>query len=243
MKEDLGFEYRNNFNINLSKSSTSRVCFRFKSRFPAYIWNDSVSEGKAYTYPQVKTVLEGITQGGSRINDEQDILNQKKSLEKLIDMVNQGAFKLDKDSFCNLHEVAAKEEALSWGVFRTGKVGIAGTEHSPPLPDQLNKIFERGIVYIKNLTNPIEQALVFFMFGAYHQFFFDANKRTSRLIMNGILLSAGYDALVIPAKQKFRYNEVMLALYDTQNATAAIDFLLECYRFQDQVIKDDTREI
>ena len=137
------------------------------------IWNDSVTEGKTYTYPQVKTVLDGVTSGGSKLSDEMDILNQKKSLEKLINMVNQGAFELNKDAFCNLHEIAAKEEALSWGVFRTGNVGIAGTDHAPPPPDQLNQVFEKGIEFIKQLSNPIEQALVFFMFVV--SFFYVAN--------------------------------------------------------------------
>ena len=42
-------------------------------------------------------------------------------------------------------------------------------------------------------------ACVAFLFGSLHQFFWDGNKRTARLMMNGILLSEGYDAISIPA--------------------------------------------
>lgn len=233
MKDALGFEYQNNFGAIAGKSSVSRVCFRFRERFPQYIWNDSVNDGKAYTYPQVRTILDGETYGGSTLSEENDIRNQKKSLERLIDMVAQGQFLISKESLCSLHEVAAKEDALSWGVFRTGNVGVAGANFEPPPPNELEDIFNKGILHIRELNNPIEQAIVFFLFGAYHQFFFDVNKRTSRLFMNGILLSNGFDALVIPSNQKYRYNEVMLELYNNANATPAIDFLIECYRLQD----------
>lgn len=76
--------------------------------------------------------------------------------------------------------------------------------------------------------------MVFFLFGAMHQFFYDANKRTSRLIMNGILLANGYDALVIDARKRHEYNLAMLALYEHRDGNPAIRFLLDCYRKQDQ---------
>lgn len=182
--------------------------------------------------PQVRTILEGVTHGGSRLNDKNDILNQKQSLERLITMVRTGKFDLHKSSFCSLHEIAAKEEALSWGVFRTGRVSVAGTNFAPPSHEELDKIFTAGIAHIKSIQHPLERAIVFFLFGTLHQFFYDANKRTSRLMMNGILLASGMDALVIDASKRYQYNMAMLDLYNKRNGDTAIQFLLDCYRNQ-----------
>lgn len=233
MKGILGFDYTRSLFDNVQATiGKERAISRLQQRFPEYIWNDSVSDGKAYTYPLVKTVLDSVTVGGAKLSHQMDILNQKKSLEKLIDMVKRGGFDLSKNAFCSLHDVAAKEEALEWGVFRTGSVGVAGTQYTPPSSQQLNAIYETGIGGIKAMKNTLESAVIFFIFGAYHQFFYDVNKRTSRLMMNGILLSGGWDALMINADKRAEYNRVMLSLYNTKNADSVIKFLIACYRFQ-----------
>lgn len=235
-KKGIGFSYTPSLFANVkSKIGVERACVRLQQRFPEYIWSDSVTDGKAYTYPLVKTVLDGATVGGGKISYEQDILNQKKSLEKLIQLVKQGRFDITKDAFCTLHDLAAKEEALEWGVFRSGNVGVAGASYSPPSPGQLNDIFKAGISEIKGIKNVLERGVIFFLFGAYYQFFYDANKRTSRLMMNGCLLAGGWDALVVDANKRMEYNQVMLNFYNTKNADKAIRFLVNCYRFQDHI--------
>jgi hypothetical protein len=35
---------------------------------------------------------------------------------------------------CKLNEFVARNEALEWGVLRTGSVGISGTDYVPPIP-------------------------------------------------------------------------------------------------------------
>lgn len=64
MKDILGFTYTPSLFKNVkTKIGKERAIFRLQQRFPAYIWNDSLTEGKAYTYPMVKTVIDGITTG------------------------------------------------------------------------------------------------------------------------------------------------------------------------------------
>jgi Fic family protein len=57
------------------------------------------------------------------------------------------------------------------------------------------------------------------------QFFWDGNKRSSRLMMNGILLSAGQDAISIPACERARFNEQMVTFYDSGEGTEMMRFL------------------
>jgi Fic family protein len=234
MKEKLGFGYSPRlFASARTKIGVERACARFAMRFPQYIWNESVAAGKAYTFPQVKTLVDGVTTGGRRMTEQQDINNQRQSLERLVRMVRTSQFDVSQSAFCSLHEVAAKQEALSWGVFRAGSVGIAGTQHEPPPPDQLNQIFADGIKHIQSTSSIAERGITFFLFGAFHQFFYDVNKRTSRLMMNGILMAGGQDALVIDARRRFEYNAAMVHLYEHKDADPAIQFLLDSYRSQD----------
>ena len=45
-----------------------------------FIYNTSALEGNAMTYPEVETLLDGITVGGHKLSDEQQILNQNRRL-------------------------------------------------------------------------------------------------------------------------------------------------------------------
>ncbi len=202
MFEQIGFRYSDiDFSSARSKRTPDGACFRLKQYFPNYIFSDVSMDGMAATLPDIKTILDGVTLGGSRVSDEIEVRNLKDSLDELISLVKSSRFKLDKDTFCNLHNIAAQEEALVWGQFRNGGVSIAGTSFKPPAAESLPVKFITGIEYINNIKNPVERAIVFFLFGALNQFFFDANKRVSRLMMNGELMSHGYDAIVIPVKK------------------------------------------
>ena len=155
-------------------------------------------------------------------------MNQAESWESLLQKVEENNFKPDKATFCELHAFAGKEETLKWGEFRDSKVSIAGTEYQPPNAEKLDMIYNKGIEYILSIENPIECGMAFFLFGAINQFFYDVNKRTSRLIMNGILLSAGYDTINIPAKRQLEFNQKMINFYDTQDGSEMMRFLTSC---------------
>lgn len=45
---------------------------------------------------------------------------------------------------------------------------------------------------------------------------------------NGILLSAGQNALNIPAARQLEFNQKMIRFYDTQDGKEMGDFLLSC---------------
>lgn len=194
-----------------------------------FVYNTSALEGNAMTYPEVQTLLEGITVGGHKLSDEHQVLNQNKSVGLLFDMIEDDIFRVDKNIICKLHFEVAKEEALLWGEFRDANVNIGGTEYLPPKFAQLEEIFAQGIKNMAKINDPILKAITYFLFGARMQFFFDGNKRTSRLVMNGILLSNGYPILNIKAKDKLEFNTKMIEFYDSENYTDALKYLADYY--------------
>jgi len=221
--------------------SVERVCFRFHRMLPEFVWDAGVLEGNPFTYPEVQTLLEGITVGGRKISDQAQIMNLAEASRRLLAMVKTEEFSLSKSVFTELNHLVAREEALEWGVFRgegqekqyTPAVGLG--EHGrymplPTLPDapELNRVFCEGMAVLAECP-PFERAMAFFLFGALRQFFFDGNKRTSRFMMNGILMSHGIDAISVPAARAQAFNEKMVGFYLSKDATEMMAFLLECH--------------
>jgi Fic family protein len=194
-----------------------------------FIYNTSALEGNAMTYPEVQTLLEGVTVGGHKLSDSEQILNQNRSVNLLFDMIDKDIFLLDKKTWLTLHEKVAYEEALLWGQFRECDVHIGGTVYQPPKAEKLDAIFNAGIDEIEKIKHPIIRAISCFLFGAKTQFFYDGNKRTARLMMNGILLKHGYPLLNIKAKDKLAFNQEMIRFYDGDDISKSIIFLMEYY--------------
>ena len=54
--------------------SVKRACFRFKEMLPEFVWDASFLEGNPFTFPEVKTLLDGVTIGGQKVSDQEQVL-------------------------------------------------------------------------------------------------------------------------------------------------------------------------
>ena len=238
----LGFQWeRSAVPTAIPIHSIERVCFRLHKMLPEFVWDASVLEGNPFTFPEVMTLLDGVTVGGRKISDQEQVLNLAQSARRLLAMVKTSQFALSKPVFTQLHGIVAHKEALEWGVFRgegqethyTPDVGLGQHGRYTPLPTlpgapELNRVFAKGVAALQACT-PFERAMAFFLFGALQQFFFDGNKRTSRLMMNGVLLSHGIDAISVPAAKAQEFNEKMVRFYRTKDASEMMTFLVGCH--------------
>jgi hypothetical protein len=60
----LGFNWnRSKIPDSISTHSIERVSFRFHQMLSVFVWDASVLEGNPFTYPEVKTLLDGVTVG------------------------------------------------------------------------------------------------------------------------------------------------------------------------------------
>lgn len=240
--EVLGFRWdRNAIPSEVPVHTVARACFRFHKMLPEFVWDAGVLEGNPFTFPEVQTLLDGFTVGGRKLSDQEQILNLAESSKKLLALVKAGEFDLTKPIFTGLHSIVARNEALEWGVFRgegdethyTPDVSLGEKGRYTPLPTrpgapELNRVFIEGIAALAE-CGPFERAITFFLFGALQQFFFDGNKRTSRFMMNGVLMSHGLDAISIPAAKAKDFNEKMVRFYLSKDATEMISFLVGCH--------------
>ena len=206
----LGFDYAGCRFLSDQAPDVRRGCFRARKVLEGVVHDTVALEGNPFTLPEVKTLPDGVTVGGHRLSDERQVLNQAANWRELLSLVESGAFAASLETILSMHALVAREEALTWGAFRDGPARIAGTEHQPPPWETLPQRFEQGVQHIAGMASAHERGIAIFLFCALHQFFFDGNKRTGRLMMNGELLSAGQDAISVPAKRLLEFNAAML---------------------------------
>jgi len=226
MEKLLGFSW-SKFQPPPAQVNKERAVFRAKRSLAELVYDMAALEGNPFTYPEVKTLIDGTTVGGRRVSDQEQVLNTAAGWKRLFEMIGTNTFILDKSTFCTLHRILAQNEALTPGFFRDGQVGIGGTSYKPP-PEQLIAIFDQGLATIRGIEDTYERAFAFFLFGALHQFFWDGNKRTSRVMAAGELLKAGLDIANIPAARQLEFNQNMVQFYDTKDGTEMMKFLSSC---------------
>ena len=218
------------------KPNQKTALFFAKKLLPELVCDAVNLEGINFTLPEVQTLLDGVTVGGHRLQDERIVLNQVNAWRFLFDAIERDEFALSEDFICRLHEVLAKKEALVWGTFRDTGVTIAGTDYYPPDSDKLPVLWRKlagehqpaleqsNIGIEKTYTH----AIGLFLQMARMQFFYDANKRIGRLMMNGILLANGLPVINLPAKKQLEFNQLMLDFYPGDDEQPMQDFMRAC---------------
>lgn len=195
--------------------------FLAKKKWDENVYCGMKMESRAVTFPQTKTILEGVNVPGVRLDDIQAILNMRDAWRFLLDTIDAP---VTVDYLCKLNGFIARNEALTWGELRTGRVAISGTDYVPPIPSL--EAMEDGLASIlgKNST-ATEKALMAFCWGARGQFFWDGNKRTSLTLANKIMLEAGAGMLTITETHMEDFNRLLVGFYNTGEAGELMDFL------------------
>ncbi len=104
------------------------------------------------------------------LSDQQIALNQASAWKYLFNAIQNNTFQLNKKFTCELHGIAAKEEALIWGGFRNGSVMIAGTEYQPPSYSDLDRKFDIMISESSRFEDIYDVAIYVFLMMARTQF-------------------------------------------------------------------------
>lgn len=225
----------------MNHSTVQRTLARYRSVLPSHVWDAAALEGNTFTLPEVQTLLEGITVGGHRVDEANQVLALAESSSELASMVQSGDFAMDRRTINRIHLLVARHEALDAGMFRgegstngggTVNLGGQGTYLASPSDGggaQLRQEFDQAIHYLEVADlHPAERAIAYFGIGALRQFFFDGNKRTSRLMMNGWLMSQGYDAISIPAARRLEFNQHLINMYTNKDMTTLMRFIVDC---------------
>lgn len=181
-------------------------------------------ENRAVTLDQTRAILNGVNVPNVQLDDIQAILNMRDAWKFLLNTVSET---ITFEYWCKLNEYIARNEALEWGKLRTGNVGISGTDYVPPIPEKEQVITTlEDIVSDKGMT-ATDKALEVFTWGTRGQYFWDGNKRTSLMLANKILISAGAGIMTITDKYTEQFNVLLLEYYNTGKSSELKRFLYD----------------
>ena len=203
------------------KLTPQQSAFLAKKKWDENVYCGMRMENRAVTFPQTKTILNGVNVPNVQLDDIQAILNMRDAWRYLMNSVD---IPLSVEYICKLNEFIARNEALEWGKLRTGSVGISGTDYLPPLPVYADVERELAEILAKD-TTATEKALDAFAWGARGQFFWDGNKRTSLTVANKILLMNGAGILTITDQHMEAFNVALLNYYNTGEVEPLKTFL------------------
>ena len=205
------------------KLTPEQSLFLAKKKWDENVYCGMKMENRAVTFPQTKTILNGVNVPNVQLDDIQAILNMRDAWKHLLNTINEP---VTFEYWCKLNEFIARNEALEWGKLRTGTVGISGTDYMPPIPQQ--EAVQQELADILNADiSATEKALNAFVWGTRGQFFWDGNKRTSLTLANKILVEEGAGILTITDKHMEQFNVLLLDYYNTGISDTLKVFLYE----------------
>ena len=95
--------------------------FLAKKKWDENVYCGMKMENRAVTFPQTKTILNGVNVPEVQLDDIQAILNMRDAWRYLMNTVDEP---VTLEYFCKLNEFIARNEALEWGKLRSGTVYI-----------------------------------------------------------------------------------------------------------------------
>ena len=194
-----------------------------------YTFESNRIEGNALTLRETDLVInEGLTVSGKSMREHLEAINHQEAIGYIKHL-------MEKNSILNEREVLSIHNLILRGIhpedagrYRKVQVMIKGSTHMPPQPFIVPKQMEDYFFWYEKNKNSLHPVI---LAGEMHERlvtihpFIDGNGRTSRLVMNLILLSHGY----IIANIKGDYDSRMQyyqTLEKAQTTSNKEDFLL-----------------
>ena len=207
----------NKYNMTLEQN-----IFLAKRNLVDNIYANARMEGINITFPQTKTILEGVNVPNLKLDEIQCVLNLRDAWKFVIANIDE---EFNLEFICKINEYVARNESLEWGKLRTGRVEITGTEYIPEVPDKIQ--VEKEINDILKIENATERAITYMLYEMRSQLFWDGNKRTSTIAANKIMISNGAGIIKVPDNKLEEFNKLLTEFYNTNDMTKIRKFIYE----------------
>lgn len=161
-----------------------------------YTFDSNQIEGNTLTYQETHLVInEGVTIGGKSMRDHLEAINHYEAIDFIYDVVNKNE-SITEQLFKEIHYLILKGiDRTNAGVYRSVPVLIGDSKHRPPEPFLVAKQMEDVFGFYlenKNKLHPVVLAAEMQEKIVKVHPFIDGNGRTSRLVLNLILLMNGF---------------------------------------------------
>lgn len=195
-------------------------------------WKSSKIEGNTYTLLDTELLLkEGVVSKNNTEEETQMILNHKEAFDFVLQ--NEDTFTADI-SFATvdtLHQHMMRGLLKNQGI-RAGMVGITGSRYRPlDNQHQLREALVALLQAVRGAEDPFSKALTALVGLSYIQPFTDGNKRTARLLANGILLAHECAPLSYRDVDERVYRASLLVFYEQLSIVSMKKLFSEQYFF------------
>ena len=196
--------------------------FLAKKVLVSNIYNSARLEGINTTYPDTKTILEGVNVPSLKLDEINCILNLRDAWNFTLSNIDSN---VTLDFICKVNSFVSRNESLEWGVLRTGKVGINGVDYIPSIPNRDDVIINiKEILKEENITSRSLNLMLYLM---RSQIFWDGNKRTAMIVANKILIENGCGIISVKENNINEFNKLLTEYYNTANKYKIISFLYD----------------
>ena len=215
--------------INASEVICKKELERFVIEFA---WKSSQIEGNTYTLLETEMLIkEGLNKNNHSDFETTMILNHKRAYEFLLSQTNDNSLQLDRATLEKIHSLVVSELGVNIGL-RKALIGISGSLYRPlSIATQIREQLDNLIDCINGKSLIYEKALIAILGESYLQPFEDGNKRTARVIANGLLLQSGHAPLSYRNINDQDYKEACLIFYEQNSIEPFKKLFIEQYIF------------
>jgi Fic family protein len=180
---------------------------------PEFIYNSNAIEGNTLTLNETRLVLaEGVTIKGKPLKDHLEATNHLEALDYVYEL-SKGKSDITVGHLLRMHQIVLKviEKEFS-GRYRPGQVRILGANFIPPNALKLPQLVEDFVKWIRE--NAGDPNIIEYVAAAHYRLvwihpFIDGNGRVARLLMNLILIRAGYPPAIILNNDRRKYHNAL----------------------------------
>jgi hypothetical protein len=174
-------------------------------------YNSNAIEGSTMQLAEVDLALAGYPiPGGHTAEEIAETVGHAKAWQRVEEDIAAGN-PMRAEFIIELHGLV-KPYHPQRGGWREQQVYIRGAQHLPPHAREIPRYMQEWIAYAnKEGGDPIERAAIAHAgFEAVHPFL-DGNGRVGRLLLNWMLLKAGYPPAIIQVEERARYITALVA--------------------------------
>lgn len=194
-------------------------------------WKSSQIEGNTYSLLETERLLkEKQTASGKTKEEAIMLLNHKDALDFILDVPDY-LKEISVTRIEEIHALLTKVLGLERNI-RHRRVGITGTNYQPLDNEfQIREALEDSCLLINGKSEVFEKALLALVLLSYIQAFTDGNKRTARIISNGILIAYGYCPISFRSVDSIDYKKAMLMFYEQNNIASFKQIFIDQFLF------------
>lgn len=193
-----------------------------------YTYHSNAIEGNTLTLQETALVLEGVTIDKKPLKDHLEAVGHRDAFLYVQDLV-KNKVPFSEHIIKQIHTLVLMDRPEDRGIYRRIPVRIMGAYHMPPDPVLVPEQMEQLIVEFRGnrKLHPIERAALFHLkFEGIHPFV-DGNGRTGRLILNLMLMQAGYLPINVKYSDRKRYYEAFDTYYRDNSQDGMIGIVMD----------------